>query len=75
MGLPEGEGSVLYAFQLWREGDQDRLLVDELAPAGGSLLLSGLEPGTYVWRVAAMQADEGDWLKVWGPEQRLNVSE
>lgn len=73
--LPEGEGSVLYAFQLWREGDQDRMLVDELAPAGGSLLLSGLEPGTYIWRVAAMQADEGDWLKVWGPEQRLNVSE
>ena len=73
--LPEGEGEVLYAFQLWREGVRDRMLVHELAPGGGSLLLSGLEPGTYVWRVAAMQADEGDWLKVWGPEQRLNVSE
>lgn len=73
--LPEGEGQVLYAFQLWNESDRDRMLVDELAPDGGSLLLSGLEPGTYVWRVAAMQADEGDWLKVWGPEQRLTVSE
>lgn len=73
--LPEAEGEVLYAFQIWREGEKDRMLVDELAPAGGSLLLTSLEPGTYIWRVAAMQADEGDWLKVWGPEQRLNVSE
>ena len=71
----QGEGPVTHAFQLWREDERDALIVDEIALGGNAILLTGLEPGTYLWRVAAMQADEGDWLAVWGEEQRLTVSE
>lgn len=73
--LSEGEGSTFFAFQLWREGQQGSLLVDETGMTETGLVLTGLEPATYVWRVAAMQAVEEGLLKVWGTEQKLTVSE
>ncbi|WP_271078442.1 FecR domain-containing protein [Aurantiacibacter sp. MUD61] len=73
--LPQGEGTTHFAFQLWREGESDAPLYDEIALPGSATVVTGLEPGTYVWRVAAIQADEEDGLlKIWGSEQRLAVS-
>lgn len=73
--MPQGVGVTQFAFQLWEEGAADRPLYDEIALAGSATVITGLEPGTYVWRVAAMQSDAEDGLlKVWGPEQRLTVS-
>ena len=73
--LPEGEGETVFAFQMWREGEADRLLVDETGMRETGLILTDLENGNYVWRVAAIQAVEEGLLKVWGPEQKLSVSE
>lgn len=71
----QGEGVVHFAFQLWRDGESGSLLYDEIALPGSATVLTGLEPGIYVWRVAAVQADEEEGLlKIWGPEQRLRVS-
>ncbi|UIP06875.1 FecR domain-containing protein [Erythrobacter sp. SDW2] len=69
------EGETFYAFQLWREGQDGSPLVDETGLRETGLVLTALEPGVYVWRVAAIQAVEEGLLKVWGPDQRLAVSE
>ncbi|MGB3166577.1 MAG: FecR domain-containing protein [Alteraurantiacibacter sp.] len=73
--LPQGDGITHFAFQLWREGEVGQPLYDEIALPGTATVVSGLDVGTYVWRVAAIQADAEDGLlKVWGPEQTLTVA-
>lgn len=73
--LPEGEGTVHFAFQLWRQGDTDNLLFDEIALPGTATVVTGLDEGTYVWRVAAVEASpDYGFLKVWGPERTFSVS-
>lgn len=73
--LPQGEGITHFAFQLWRQGEAATPLYDEIALPGSATVVTGLEPGTYLWRIAAIQADAEDGLlKVWGPEQSLMVS-
>jgi hypothetical protein len=72
---PQGQGIIHFAFRLWREGEADTPLYDEIALPGSATIITGLEPGSYVWRVAAVEADAEDGLlKVWGPEQSLTVS-
>lgn len=73
--LSEGDGPTFFAFQMWREGQPGRLVVDETGMTETGLVLTGLDPAIYVWRVAAVQAVEEGLLKVWGPEQKLTVAE
>ena len=71
----QGEGVIHFAFQLWREGESDTPLIDEIALPGSATVVTGLETGRYIWRVAAVQADPEDGLlKVWGAETPLNYS-
>lgn len=73
--LPQGEGVTHIAFQLWAQGSPETPLYDEIALPGSATVITGLEPGTYVWRVAAVQADEEEGLlKIWGPATELPVS-
>ncbi|MEL7219090.1 MAG: hypothetical protein AAGK01_11755, partial [Pseudomonadota bacterium] len=71
----EGSGDSTHAFQLWLSDKPGELLVDEVGLTNSAVLISSLDPGTYKWRVATFQIDEGDVIKVWGPTQELNVSE
>lgn len=71
----EGDGESTHAFQLWRADKPGELLVDEVGLSNSAVLISSLNPGTYGWRVATFQIDEGDVIKVWGPVQELNISE
>ena len=71
----EGEGQSTHAFQLWNADRPEILLVDEVGLTNSAMLVSSLEPGTYRWKVATFQIDEGDVIKVWGPVQELTVSE
>ncbi len=71
----EGAGDVTHAFQMWRSDNPGELLVDEVGMSNTAVLISSLEPGTYQWKVASFQIDEGDVIKVWGPVQELTVSE
>lgn len=74
--LPEGEGKTFYAFQLWRADDPSILVVDETSLVTTGVELAGFEPGVYTWRVAALQTDaEVGLLKIWGPEQKLTISD
>lgn len=72
--LPEGEGPSYQGFQLWRAGNEEALLVDEVGLTERGIMVSDLEPGEYFWRVATFQIDEGDIIKVWGPNQKLTVA-
>jgi hypothetical protein len=72
---PDDGDETVFAFQLWREGQTASLLVDETGMRETGLVLTDLAPGVYLWRVAAIQAVEEGLLKVWGPEQKLTVSE
>lgn len=71
----EGEGATTFAFQLWRDGKEDVLLADEIGLTDTAMVIVGLEPGVYHWRVAAQQLDEGKVVKVWAPNQKLTISE
>lgn len=69
------EGETFFAFRMWREGEDASPLVDETGMRDTGLVLTDLEPGVYHWQVAAIQAVEEGMLKIWGPEQKLTVSE
>ncbi|MEP0188905.1 MAG: FecR domain-containing protein [Erythrobacter sp.] len=73
--VPEGEGTSAYAFQLWRKGELETLLVDETGLNETSIVLTDLANGTYNWRVAVMQAEAEGLLKVWGETKSLVVSD
>ncbi|KWV90935.1 FecR domain-containing protein [Erythrobacter sp. YT30] len=71
----QGEGDVYYGFQLWNAEEESALIVDEVGMRETAVLVSKLAPGTYRWRVASFQIDEGDVIKVWGPVQELSITE
>jgi hypothetical protein len=71
----QGSGPSYVAFQLWEEGNRERLLVDEIGLTESNLYIDNLENGSYRWRVANFQIDSGEVIKVWGPVQQLNVTE
>ena len=73
--LKDGKGETTYAFQLWNAASPADLIIDEIALDSQGIVVSDLAPGAYEWRVAAMQVDEDGLLQVWGPTQRLNVTE
>lgn len=73
--LSEGEGQAYQAFQLWRDGAVDSLIVDEVGLVDTAIFVGALEPAVYHWRVGTFQIDEGDVIKVWGPTQKLTVTE
>ena len=73
--LAEGAEGGSFAFQLWDENTPGQPILDEVGITDGGFVITGLEPGTYVWRVAATQVDSEGLLKVWTPEQRLHVTE
>lgn len=73
--LQDGEGETTYAFQLWNTASPAVLLADEVGLNQQEIVFTDLAPGTYEWRVAAIQIDEEGLLQVWGPTQRLNVTE
>jgi hypothetical protein len=73
--LQDGEGETTYAFQLWNTASPANLIADEVGLSQQEIVFTKLAPGTYEWRVAAIQIDGEGLLQVWGPTQRLNVTE
>ena len=73
--LQEGEGDARFDFQLWREGEQSKPIVDEIGLNETSLTLTNLEPGTYEWRVGVVKPDPDGLLRVWGEPLKLVVAD
>lgn len=75
----EGEGPALYNFRIWREGQEARPMLDEIAMDRREYILTELPPGVYFWQVAAIQpsigqSDGGDLLTVWNAPQKLTIT-
>ncbi|MBX7495092.1 FecR domain-containing protein [Qipengyuania sp. 6B39] len=73
--LPEGEGKSYAGFQLWNATRPDAMIVDEIGLQTKGFYIGSLAPGSYKWRVATFQIDDGDIIKVWGPTQDFTVSD
>ncbi len=71
----EGEGNSFGAFQMWNVKSPDRLVVDEVGLEADGVYVSNLEPGTYKWRIATFQIDEGEIFKIWTEPQELKITE
>lgn len=73
--LPAGSGPSYTAFQMWKDGAPDTMIVDEVGLASSGVYISDLAPGVYKWRVATSVIDEGEVLKVWSEARPLTISE
>ena len=77
--LPEsddsGDSNITFAFQLWNQEAATAPIVDEIGIEGAGFVVTGLKPGTYLWRVAAVEADADGLLKIWAPAQKLNITD
>ena len=71
----EGDGRTYHAFQLWRAEEPDVLVVDEVGLSNTAILIGEITPGDYVWRVGTFQIDEGEVIKVWGPAQKIALTD
>lgn len=73
--LPEGETNVTFAFQLWDTAAPNRPIIDETGLTTTAIVLTDLPKGSYEWRVASVLPEPEGLLKVWGPAQRLTVTQ
>lgn len=73
--LPAGSGPAYTAFQMWRKGAPETLVVDEVGLDAPGVYISDLAPGVYSWRVATSVIDEGEVIKVWSGSRDLTVSD
>ncbi len=72
--LGQGEGQRSFRFQLLR-GAQDQLaMIDEVGLTDTSIVLKGLAPGTYFWRVAVRQFSASGMSENWTPPEKVIVS-
>jgi hypothetical protein len=73
--MAHGQGKTLYRFQLFDASAPNIALIDEAALEQSSLILGGLKPAVYRWRVSVKQLGSGDNELVWTPFQKLTVAE
>lgn len=69
----EGEGTLLFRFQLFGAGEGGLPLVDEPALTKPELTVTALRPGAYRWRVGVIQTTPDGSAEVWMPFQKLTV--
>ncbi len=69
-----GEGERQYRFQLSRQEDGTDPIVDEVGLTEQHFVVTDLPPGTYYWRVMALQFVGGEVHENWSPLERLTIS-
>lgn len=69
-----GEGERQYRFQLSRHADGRDPIVDELGLTEQHFVITDLPPGTYYWRVLALQFVDGEAYEKWSRVERLIIS-
>jgi hypothetical protein len=70
----EGEGVRKFHFQLFRNTLDGLPIVDETAISAGQVNLSDLLPGTYFWRVGAVQFLDNEVATNWTKFEKLNIA-
>ena len=69
-----GDGERQFRFQLSRQEDGSDPVVDEVGLTEQSFAVTDLPPGTYYWRVMALQFEDGEVHENWSPTERLTIS-
>lgn len=69
-----GDGERQYRFQLSRQEDGGDPIMDEVGLTEQHLVVTDLPPGTYYWRVMALQFADGEVHENWSPTERLTIS-
>lgn len=75
----EGEGTSLFRFQLYPDGEHPdgqlgAALVDEAGLTEAGITLTALKRGAYQWRVGVIQTTAEGSAEVWTPLQKFTVS-
>ena len=73
--IKEGAGKKLYRFQLFNTASPALPIIDEAALEGPALILGGLKPGVYQWRVSIKPAGGSKDDLLWVPFQKLTITE
>lgn len=73
--LAEGEGTPAYRFQLFRDGEPARPLVDEAGMTQTGMTITGLARGAYHWRVGVLQTTADGTAEVWTALQKFTVTD
>jgi hypothetical protein len=69
-----GSGKRVYRFQLLAKPDATIPLIDETGLEKPEMLLSGLTPGVYFWRVGVRQFGENGMSESWTPPEKFTLS-
>lgn len=70
----EGEGTVIYRFQLLGPGEDSPPLIDQVGLAEPGLTLTGIRPGDYRWRVSVIKTTPQGSAEVWTPLQTIKIN-
>ena len=73
--MTQGAGKKLYRFQLFNTESPTLPMIDEAALEGPALILGGLKPGVYQWRVSIKPAGGSKDDLLWTPFQKLTVTQ
>jgi hypothetical protein len=70
----EGRGSHRFRFQLTRDADGGRPMIDEAGLTDRQFVATDLPPGSYHWRVMTLQFVDGAVNEKWSPLEQLTIS-
>ncbi len=69
-----GSGRRVYRFQLLAKAEDRIPMIDETGLEKTEMLLSGLTPGVYFWRVGVRQFGENGMSESWTPPEKFTIS-
>ena len=72
--MVEGEGTSIFRFQLYSQGNGDVPAVDESGLLQPGITLTNLKRGLYRWRVGVTQTTSEGSTEVWTSLQQFTVS-
>ncbi|NJM49793.1 MAG: LysM peptidoglycan-binding domain-containing protein [Sphingomonadales bacterium] len=72
--LSEGEGKKSFHFQLFPGQPGGTAIADEAALSAGEIIISDLPPGTYFWRVGAVQYLDSEVSTNWTDFEKLSIA-
>jgi hypothetical protein len=68
-----GKGARTFRFQIARDEDMNRPMIDEGGLKNPQITLSNLPPGAYHWRVMSATVNGARYTEKWSPPQQFNI--
>jgi hypothetical protein len=68
-----GAGQRTYRFQIARDEDMGRPMIDETGLKEPQITVTNMPPGTYHWRVMSGVSNGGRYTEKWSPPQQFTI--